>query len=127
MEDAPDLQPTYEETLPPLLPPQLRPVNLLRDAVVDLIVVVLTGATVVLAVGLALMAMRVDPGQALSSGWGIAVLFLGTQLPLLFRGLRRRRRNRSPDIRGASANPRSALRPVDAPEFRQCRTSKFNS
>lgn len=94
VEDAPDLQPISEEPLPPLLPPQLRPVNLLRDAVVDLIVVVLTGAAVVLAVGLALMAMRVDPGQALSSGWGIAVLFLGTQLPLLFRGLRRRRRNR---------------------------------
>ena len=94
MDETPELQPSPELLPSPPLPPPVRPFDLLRDAIVDLFIVVLAGGAVVLAAGLALMSLRLDPATILSSGWGIAVLFLGTQLPLLYRGLRRRRRNR---------------------------------
>ena len=94
MDEIPEFQPSLEVPPDPPLPPPVRPIDLLRDAILDLFVVVLAGGAVVLAAGLALMALRKDPAVVLSSGWGIAILFLGTQLPLLYRGLRRRRRNR---------------------------------
>jgi membrane protease YdiL (CAAX protease family) len=72
----------------------VHPWDILRDATLDLLTVIGTGAIVVLLVGIALMALHRDPGKVLSSGWGVAVLFLGTQLPLLYRAVRRRRRNR---------------------------------
>ena len=72
----------------------MQPSGLVGDALVDLFIMVLVAGVMLLAVGFALAAMDLEPASILTSGWGIAALFLGTQIPLLYLGLRRRRRNR---------------------------------
>ncbi|MEO5925181.1 MAG: CPBP family intramembrane glutamic endopeptidase [Bryobacteraceae bacterium] len=85
-------------------PPVIEPVTartLTRDAIFDLIASLVVGIGGIMLmgalVGVSLLIAGNRPEQVtdlVTSPWGIAGLLLGTQLPLLFFALRRRRRNR---------------------------------
>lgn len=94
MDESPELLPCNDEIATESALPQVGPEALIRDAALDLVVAFLLGGFFILLTAGGLMLMGLDPGELLASGWGIAVLLLATQLPLLYRGLRRRRRNR---------------------------------
>ncbi len=94
MDETPELAPDSGEVASGPLPPRVAAQTLIRDAVLDVVVAFFLGGIFILLTAGVLLLMSLDPGELLASGWGIAVMLLATQLPLLYRGLRRRRRNR---------------------------------
>ncbi len=84
----------------PALPPPVTVKMLIRDAVLDLVSALSTGIGLILlgaiVIGTTLAFSGRNPsemGDMVVSPWGVAGLLLATQLPLLYFGLRRRRRN----------------------------------
>ena len=94
MDDAPEILPIPEAEPAESEPIRVSAGALVRDASLDLVIAFGSGGILIMVLGITLTVMGLDPGTLLTSGWGIATLLLCTQLPLLYRALRRRRRNR---------------------------------
>ena len=107
MDEIPAL-PVEADAIPADLPlgealrPSASAKTLVRDALLDLFAALSTGVGLILlgaiVIGTALAVSGRNPselGNLVVSPWGIAGLLLVTQLPLLYFGLRRRRRNRA--------------------------------
>lgn len=93
------MQPEEPEPEPQPVPPPVTRRSLARDACLDLALALLAGGGLILAgatLGIAANwgSPTSGPADLMASGWGIAALLVATQVPLVYFGWRRRRRNR---------------------------------